>query len=60
MPQRPPQVNIPQTLIEREQLRDIVQRFVGEHRDSLVPPLVLDELKTQADVVVAATGVDPT
>jgi len=59
MPQRPPQANIPQTLIEREQLRDLVVRFVGEHRATLVPPLVLDELRIHADDIVARTGVDP-
>ena len=59
MPQRPPQVNIPQTLVEREQLRDVVQRFVGERRESLVPPLVLDELKNHADELMHARGIDP-
>jgi geranylgeranyl pyrophosphate synthase len=59
MPQRPPQANIPQTLAEREQLRAIVLRYVEERRESLVPPLVLDELRTQADAIVARAGVDP-
>jgi len=59
MPQRPPQANIPQTLAEREQLRAIVMRYVEERRESLVPPLVLDELRIQADAVVARAGVDP-
>jgi len=59
MPQRPPQANIPQTLIEREQLRDLVVRFVQEHRETLVPPLVLDELRNHADTIVARAGVDP-
>ena len=59
MPQRPPQANIPQTLAEREQLRAIVMRYVEERRESLVPPLVLDELRDQADAVVARAGVDP-
>ena len=30
-----------------------------ERRDTLVPPLVLDELRDQADAVVARAGVDP-
>ena len=59
MPQRPPQANIPQTLDERERLRAIVLRYVDEHRDTLVPPLVLDELKLCADRVLEAGGVDP-
>ena len=49
MPQRPPQANIPQTLAEREHLRAIVVRYVEERRETLVPPLVLDELRDQAD-----------
>ena len=59
LPQRAPQSNIPQTLDEREWLRTIVLRYVEEHRETLVPPLVLDELKNHADSVVTLTGVDP-
>ena len=59
MPQRPPQANIPQTLAEREHLRAIVVRHVDERRETLVPPLVVDELRDQAEAVVARAGVDP-
>ncbi len=59
MPQRPPQANIPQTLAEREHLRAVVVRYVEERRETLVPPLVLDELREQADAVVTRSGVDP-
>src|ERR1700742_3505498 len=59
MPQRPPQANIPQTLAEREQLRAAVVRYVDERRELLVPPLVLDELRHQADALVARGHVDP-
>jgi geranylgeranyl pyrophosphate synthase len=59
MPQRPPQANIPQTLAEREQLRAAVVRYVEECRETLVPPLVLDELRDQADVLVARDQIDP-
>ena len=59
MPQRPPQANIPQTLAEREHLRDLVLQYVDARRDSLVPPFVLDELRVQADTVVALGGVNP-
>jgi geranylgeranyl pyrophosphate synthase len=59
MPQRPPQTTIPQTLAERERLRALVLRYVEERRESLVPPLVLDELRDQADAVVARAAVDP-
>src|SRR5688500_8126945 len=60
MPQRPPQADIPQTLIEREQLRELVTAYVRHQGDAIVPPLVLDELRTHADAIVAAAGVDPT
>jgi geranylgeranyl pyrophosphate synthase len=59
MPQRPPQANIPQTLAEREHLRALVIRHVDEQRETLVPPLVVDELRDQAQAVVARAGVDP-
>jgi geranylgeranyl pyrophosphate synthase len=59
MPQRPPQANIPQTLGEREYVRAAVARYVEDRRTTLVPPLVLDELRTHAEAVVALTGVDP-
>jgi len=59
MPQRPPQANIPQTLAEREQLRDIVRDHVEQRRATLVPPLVVDELRIQAEAVIAQTGADP-
>ena len=58
-PQRPPQANIPQTLGEREYVRRAVARYVEDHRASLVPPLVLDELRTHAETIVALSQVDP-
>ena len=59
MPQRPPQANIPQTLGEREFLRDLIGRHVEARRATLVPPLVLDELRLEADAVVGRAGIDP-
>ena len=59
MPTRPPQANIPQTLAERERLRAFVIRYVEARRDSIVPPLVLDELREHADAVVELAGIDP-
>jgi hypothetical protein len=59
LPQRPPQANIPQTLAEREQLRELVARYVDARRASLVPPFVLDELRVQADAVVEVGHVNP-
>src|SRR5437867_223038 len=57
---RPPQANIPQTLAERERLRASIARYVDANRDTLVPPLVLDEMRRHADHVVTAADVDPT
>ncbi|MBI4264575.1 MAG: polyprenyl synthetase family protein [Acidobacteria bacterium] len=56
---RVPQANIPQTLAERERLRAIVARYVAERRERLVPPLVLEELRTHADRVATVAGIDP-
>ena len=56
---RAPQTNIPQTLAERERIRRTVAGYAEARRDTLVPPLVMDELKSHADEVVAITGVDP-
>ncbi len=58
MPQRPPQENIPQTLGERERLRSFIARYVDARRATLVPPLVLDELREHAEAVVAEAGID--
>ena len=59
LPQRAPHANIPQTLPEREYLRSVVQRYVEDRRESLVPPLVLDELRNHADAVVGLGAIDP-
>src|SRR5262245_15838425 len=55
---RQPQNNIPQTLPERERLRSAIADYVQAHRDTLVLPLVVDELKRHAGHVAAAAGVD--
>jgi geranylgeranyl pyrophosphate synthase len=55
---RAPQANIPQTLAERERVRAAIASYVARHRDTLVPPLVMDELRNHADQIVAATGID--
>jgi geranylgeranyl pyrophosphate synthase len=57
---RLPQANIPQTLADRERLRASIARYVQAHRDNLVPPLVIDELRRHADRVVADADVNPT
>ena len=56
---RDPQANIPRTLAERERLRALVSHYVAARRDSLVPPLVLDELRTHAEQVIEHAGIDP-
>jgi geranylgeranyl pyrophosphate synthase len=55
---RAPQANVPQTLFERERLRLLIAQYVEERRATLLPPLLLDELKTHAGRIVAAAGVD--
>ena len=57
--ERAPQANIPQTRPERERLRSCVARYVASRGDTLVPPLVFDELRSGADEIVALAGVDP-
>src|SRR5438093_12971199 len=59
LPQRPPQPNIPQRLAEREYLRSAVAHYVAKRRETLVPPLVLDELRKHANAVVTLAAVDP-
>jgi geranylgeranyl pyrophosphate synthase len=50
---RRPQENIPQTRLEREGLKIVIARYVQANRDTLTPPLVLDELRTHAEKIVA-------
>jgi geranylgeranyl diphosphate synthase, type II len=49
--ERPPQVTIPQTRIERERLKALVDAYVREVAP--VPPVPIDELRDRADAVVA-------
>ncbi len=53
---RRPQENIPQSRLEREGLKTVIARYVHGHRDTLTPPLVLDELRTHAEKIVARAG----
>lgn len=59
LPVRAPQETIPQSYAEREGMRVTVQRYVAANRDKLVPPLVLDELRTYAEDLVSRAGADP-
>ena len=56
---RKPQGNIPQTLAERERLRQAIAGYVREQGDSLVPPLVVAELKRHAERIASVNGIDP-
>jgi geranylgeranyl diphosphate synthase, type II len=56
---RAPQANIPQTVLERTTLKAVIAQYVETNRARLVPPLVLDELKTHADDILQRVGVDP-
>src|SRR5882757_2098280 len=40
-------------------MRVTIQRYVAANRDRLVPPLVLDELRTRSEELLALTGIDP-
>jgi geranylgeranyl pyrophosphate synthase len=53
---RRPQENIPQTRLEREGLKTVIARYVQANRGTLTPPLVLDELRTHAERIVARAG----
>jgi geranylgeranyl diphosphate synthase, type II len=54
---RRPQANIPQSRMEREDLKGFVARYVAENRDALTPPTPLEDLRVHADVVIERFGV---
>src|SRR5438552_6089235 len=54
---RAPQVNIPQTKIERDQMAAVVRGYVQRYRP--VPPMPVEELREHADRVVVAAGLEP-
>jgi len=56
-PTRPPQANIPQTREERERIKQIVGRHVA--RTQPVLPLSLEDLRKNADQILAAAKLDP-
>jgi geranylgeranyl diphosphate synthase type II len=53
--ERPPQVTIPQTRMERERLKALVEKYVCKR--TLVPPLSIEELREHADALVARAGI---
>ena len=57
MQERAPQANIPQTLGEREALKDAARAYVASARP--VPPMAADELREHADVLLERAGLPP-
>src|SRR5436309_4261375 len=55
---REPQETIPATLFERERLRAIIRSYVDVRGDELTPPLLIEELKRHADVLVRGADID--
>jgi geranylgeranyl diphosphate synthase type II len=51
---RPPQVNIPQTLVERNRLKTLARTYVDEVRP--VPPLTADDLRAHAATLLTRAG----
>ena len=52
--ERPPQETIPQTRLERDRIKAVVQSYVAELKP--VPPMPVDDLRMHADTVVAGAG----
>jgi geranylgeranyl diphosphate synthase, type II len=52
--ERPPQETIPQTRLERDRIKAVVQSYVAELKP--VPPIPVDDLRMHADTVVAGAG----
>lgn len=56
---RRPQSNIPQSRLERENLKLYIARYVADNRAVLTPPMPLEELRTHAVTIVERLGMDP-
>src|SRR5712691_7045667 len=52
--ERPPQETIPQTRLERDRIKAVVQSYVAELKP--VPPMPVDDLRMHADAVVEGAG----
>ena len=59
LPDRKPQDNIPQTRWDRERMKQLVADYCAVNASRLVPPLVLDELRVNAEELVRQQGIDP-
>jgi geranylgeranyl pyrophosphate synthase len=54
--ERPPQETIPQTRLERDRIKALIQRYVADTRP--IPPVPIDELRSHADRIVTRAGLD--
>ena len=54
--ERPPQETIPQTRLERDRIRALVESYVAEVKP--VPPMPVDELREHATEIVDRAGID--
>lgn len=57
--QRLPQETIPPTSKEREWLKDAIRTYVAHNNEAITPPLLIDELRRHAEIIVEKTGVNP-
>lgn len=55
--ERPPQETIPQTRLERDRIRALVESFVADVKP--VPPMPVVELREHAARIVEGAGIDP-
>jgi geranylgeranyl pyrophosphate synthase len=55
---RQPQESIPPTLFERERLRAYIRSYVDARTGELTPPLLIEELKRHAELIVRGAGID--
>jgi len=59
LPDRKPQDNIPQTRWDRERMKQLVADYCIANASRLVAPLVLDQLRVNAEELVRQQGIDP-
>ena len=58
-PSRLPQETIPATSADREWLKDAVRAYVAEAGENITSPLLMDELRRHAEILVQRAGVNP-
>jgi len=57
--ERLPQETIPATSKEREWLKDAIRTYVAQNSDTITPPVLMEELRRHAEIIVRLTGVNP-